>query len=94
MPYYHMMDWYPYMGFWMSIFWLVILILIAYLIYRLIKKEKVISPSVTSSKSTMDILAGAIRKRRTDTRAVCADERRPQSIVNVWFIRLQTILFN
>ena len=57
MPYYHMMDWYPYMGFWMSLFWLVILILIAYLIYRLIKKEKDIVPSGVSGKSAMDILA-------------------------------------
>ena len=57
MPYYHMMDWYPYMGFWMSLFWLVVLVLIAYLIYKLIKKEKEIVPSVTSGKSAMDILA-------------------------------------
>jgi len=57
MPYYHMMDWYPYMGFWMSLFWLVVLVLIAYLIYKLIKKEKEIAPSVISGKSAMDILA-------------------------------------
>ena len=41
----------------MSLIWLVILILIAYLIYRLIKKDRDIEPSVTSSKSAMDILA-------------------------------------
>ncbi len=57
MPYYHMMDWYPYMGFWMSLFWLVILIIVAYLIYKLIKQEKEIVPSRIPDKSAMDILA-------------------------------------
>ena len=57
MTYYHMMDWYPYMGFWMSLFWLVILILIAYLIYKLIKKEKDTVPSSEIGKGAMDILA-------------------------------------
>jgi putative membrane protein len=41
----------------MNLFWLVIPILIAYLIYRLIKEEKDIVPGKVSSKSAMDILA-------------------------------------
>ncbi|MDD1742709.1 MAG: SHOCT domain-containing protein [Methanotrichaceae archaeon] len=56
MPYYDMMGWYPFMGFWMSLFWIVVLILIAYLIYRLIKGEKSVVPQETISKSTADIL--------------------------------------
>jgi putative membrane protein len=57
MPYYYdMMGWYPFMGFWMSLFWLVILVLIAYLIYRLIKGEKVIAPQEPISKSAINIL--------------------------------------
>jgi putative membrane protein len=57
MPYYPMMDWYPYMGFWTSIIWLIIIIAIAYLIYRLIKSEKILAPSGPSIKSAEDILA-------------------------------------
>jgi putative membrane protein len=57
MPYYPMMDWYPYMGFWTSIFWLIIIIVVAYLIYRLIKSEKILAPSGPSIKSAEDILA-------------------------------------
>ena len=56
MPYYDMMGWYPFMGFWMSLFWLVVLILIAYLIYRLVKSEKGIVPQETMRKSKTDIL--------------------------------------
>jgi uncharacterized membrane protein len=43
MPYNGMMDWYPYMEFWTSIIWMIIIIAIAYLIYRLIKSEKIIA---------------------------------------------------
>ena len=56
MPYYEMMGWYPFMGFWMGLFWIVVLIAIAYLIYRLIKGEKGVVPQETISKSTTDIL--------------------------------------
>jgi putative membrane protein len=45
------------MGFWMSLFWLVILVLIVYLIYRLIKKDRDIVPKAISGESAMDILA-------------------------------------
>ena len=56
MPYYDMMGWYPFMGFWMSLFGIVVLIITAYLIYRLIKGEKSVVPQETISKSTTDIL--------------------------------------
>ena len=50
-----MMDWYPYMGFWMSLIWLVVLIAIAYVIYRLIKSDKNVVPSKTlSAKEILD----------------------------------------
>jgi putative membrane protein len=57
MPYNGMMDWYPYMGFWTGIIWLIIIIVIAYLVYRLIKSEKILAPSGPSGKSAEDILA-------------------------------------
>ena len=41
----------------MSLFWLVILVLIVYLIYRLIKKDRDIVPKAISGESAMDILA-------------------------------------
>ncbi len=53
MPYYPMMDWYPFMGFWMNFIWLIIILAIAYFIYKQIKSEKIL----TSSKSAEDILA-------------------------------------
>lgn len=31
---YSMMNWYPLYGFWTTVFWLIILIVVAYLIYR------------------------------------------------------------
>ncbi|VVB63773.1 Uncharacterised protein [uncultured archaeon] len=54
-----MMGWYqsPYMGFWTSLIWLIIVIVVAYLIYRLIKSEKILAPSKIPSKSAEDILA-------------------------------------
>jgi putative membrane protein len=58
-PYYPMMDgyWYPYMGFGMSLVWLIFLIVVAYLIYRLIKHEKIFAPSNPIVKTPEDILA-------------------------------------
>jgi putative membrane protein len=56
MPYYDMMNWYPFTGFLMSLFWLVVLIVIAYLIYRLIKSEKGVVPQEAIGKSKADIL--------------------------------------
>jgi putative membrane protein len=57
MPYYHMMHNYPFMGFWTSLIWLVVIVVIAYLIYKLIKSEKILAPSKSSIKSAEDLLA-------------------------------------
>ena len=60
MPYYlPMMDWgyYPFMGFWMSLTWLIVLIVIAYFIYKLIKSEKILAPrKIVPINSAEDIL--------------------------------------
>ena len=54
MPYYHM---YPFMGFGTGILWLVAIVVIAYLIYKLVKSEKILLPSrIVSSKTAEDIL--------------------------------------
>ena len=59
MPYYPpMMDWgyFPFMGFWMSLTWLIVLIVIAYFIYKLIKSEKILAPrKIESSKTAEDV---------------------------------------
>ena len=53
MPYYHM---YPFMGFGTGIVWLVAIVVIAYLICKLVKSEKILLPSrIVSSKSAEDI---------------------------------------
>lgn len=57
MPYYHMMDYHPFMGFGSSLIWLIAIIVIAYLIYKLIKSEKILAPSKPSIKSAEDLLA-------------------------------------
>jgi putative membrane protein len=45
------------MGFWTGIMWLVAIVVIAYLVYKLIKNEKILAPSkIVSSKSADDIL--------------------------------------
>jgi putative membrane protein len=47
----------PFMGFGTGIMWLVAVVVIAYLIYKLIKSEKILAPSkIGSSKSAEDIL--------------------------------------
>jgi putative membrane protein len=56
MPYCHMFGWYPHMGFGTSLVWLIAIVVIAYLIYRLIKNEKILAPSKASIKSAEDIL--------------------------------------
>lgn len=53
MSYYPMMEWYPFMGFWMSLIWLIIILLIAYFVYKQIKSGKLIE----SGKSAEDHLA-------------------------------------
>ena len=57
MPYYHMMDYYPFMGFWSSLIWVIVVIVVAYLIYKLIKTEKILTPSKPLIKNADDILA-------------------------------------
>lgn len=44
------------MGFGTSLVWLIAIIVIAYLVYRLIKNEKILAPSKVSTKSAEDIL--------------------------------------
>ncbi len=56
MPYYHMMEYYPFMGFWTSLVWLIVIIVVAYLIYKLIKSEKLLASQKTSIKTALDIL--------------------------------------
>jgi putative membrane protein len=54
MPYYHM---YPFMGFGTGIIWLIVVVVIAYLVYRLIRDEKILAPSkIVSIKSAEEIL--------------------------------------
>ena len=57
MPYYHMMDYHPFMGFWSSLIWVIVVIVVAYLIYKLIKTEKILAPSKPLIKNADDILA-------------------------------------
>ena len=45
MPYYPMMNWYPFMGFWMNIIWLIIIIIIVYFVYKQLKSERVHAPA-------------------------------------------------
>jgi putative membrane protein len=47
---------YPFMGFWTSLIWLVIIIVVAYLVYKLIKTEKIFAPQKSSIKTAADIL--------------------------------------
>lgn len=56
MPYYHMIGWYPYMGLGAHLVWLIFLIVVAYLVYKLIKTEKILSPKKPSISSAADIL--------------------------------------
>jgi hypothetical protein len=44
------MGWYPHPGFGTSLVWLIAIVVIAYLIYRLIKSEKILAPSKVSHK--------------------------------------------
>jgi uncharacterized membrane protein len=54
MPHYYM---HPFMGSGTGILWLVAIVVIACLIYKLIKSEKILLPSrIVSSKNTEDIL--------------------------------------
>jgi putative membrane protein len=58
MPYYHsMMHCYPFMGFGMGLLWPIIIIAVAYLIYKLFKSEKILASSRTVIRSAEDILS-------------------------------------
>jgi putative membrane protein len=58
MPYYQMMHYYPFMGFWSSLIWLIGIIAIAYLAYKLIKDQKILAPNKEPSiKDAEDILS-------------------------------------
>ncbi len=56
MPYYHMMGYYPFMGFGTGFVWAVVIIVVAILIYKLIKNERLLAPQKTSIKTAADIL--------------------------------------
>ena len=52
-----MMDWgyYPFMGFWMNLIWLIVIVVIAHYVYKLIKQERILAPN--NLESAEDILA-------------------------------------
>ncbi len=52
-----MMPYYPFMGFWSSLIWLIAIIVIAYFVYRLVKSEKILAPVKPAVKNAEDILA-------------------------------------
>jgi putative membrane protein len=56
MSYYHPMM-HPVMGIGMGLFWLVAIIVVAYLIYKLINSEKILVPSRPVIRSAEDILS-------------------------------------
>ncbi len=58
MPYYHMMDYYyhPFMGIGTSLVWLIAVIVVAYLVYKLIKSEKIFAPKPITIRTAADIL--------------------------------------
>lgn len=53
MPYYHMMDPYPFMGFGMGLIWLIFLIVVAYFVYKLIKSERILAPPSSSAENIL-----------------------------------------
>lgn len=56
MPYYHMIGWNPYMELGIHLVWLIAAIVIAYLIYELIKSEKIFAPRKQATKGALDIV--------------------------------------
>jgi len=56
MSYYHPMM-HPVMGIGMGLFWLIAVLVVAYLIYKLIKSEKILVPSRPVIRSAEDILS-------------------------------------
>lgn len=57
MPYFHMVGSHPFMGFGMGLLWLIVIVIVVYLIYKLIKNEKILVPNRPVIKSPEDILA-------------------------------------
>jgi putative membrane protein len=60
--YYPLMDgyysgWHPFMGIGMGLIWLIFLIAVAYLVYKLIKSERILAPNRPVIKGAEDILA-------------------------------------
>src|SRR5271157_435443 len=56
MSYYHPMM-HPFIVIGIGLFWLIVAIVVAYLIYKLIKNEKILVPSRPAIRSAEDILA-------------------------------------
>jgi uncharacterized membrane protein len=56
MPYYHPMM-HPFIGIGIGLFWLIIVIGVAYLIYGLIKSERILVPSSSVIRTAEDILS-------------------------------------
>ena len=59
--YYPMMDgyysgWHPFIGLGMGLILLIFLIVVAYLVYKLIKSEKILAPKKPSIRSALEIL--------------------------------------
>ena len=55
-----MMHCYPFMGFGMGLLWpiiVIVVVVVAYLIYKLIKNEKILAPSRSVIRSAEDILS-------------------------------------
>lgn len=49
-------GWHPFFGLGMGLVWLIFLIVVAYLIYKLIKNEKILAPKKPTIRSASDIL--------------------------------------
>ena len=62
MPYFHPMI-HPFMGIGMGLLWLVLAIAVVYLIYKLIKSEKILALNRPVIRSTEDILSESYAKR-------------------------------
>lgn len=61
MPYYYPMEgyyygWHPFFGMGMGLIWLIFLIVVAYLVYKLIKSGKILAPKETTIRSAKGIL--------------------------------------
>jgi hypothetical protein len=66
----------PVMGIGMGLFWLIAVLVVAYLIYKLIKSEKILVPSRPVIRSAEDILSERYAKGELTREQ--SDERRPK----------------